>query len=151
MVVSLWSENSRTWIDELSFRTKMKKSFIINIFIRREKEEIMIVFIYQTKNPLRLLQLKNFYHRSYLTHWHVADILQMNLHEIHPELVKQKTFNFCTRGAADEGQRRHEGVHVVSGGLGVVDISSCWLKLTTAMHDACRCWLRSHELHLFSV
>ena len=76
VVVSLWSENSRTWIDELSFRTKMKKLFIINIFIRREKEEIMIVFIYQTKNPLRLLQLKNFYPRSYLTltcGWHIAN------------------------------------------------------------------------------
>ena len=52
--------------------------------------------LYQTKNPLRLLQLKNFYHRSHLTRTHVSEILQMNLHEIHPELVKQKTFNICT-------------------------------------------------------
>ena len=51
--------------------------------------------LYQTKNPLPLLQLKTFT-TGHIWHWDVSEILQMNLHEIHPEFVKQKTFNICT-------------------------------------------------------
>ena len=51
--------------------------------------------LYQTKNSLRLLQLKNFYHRSHLTWtcvWNIANEPSWNTSRI----GETKTFNICT-------------------------------------------------------
>ena len=59
-----------------------------------EKYEIMIVYIRQ--RILYGCSSSKTFTTGHIWHGHVSEILQMNLHEIHPELVKQKTFNICT-------------------------------------------------------
>ena len=62
-----------------------------------EKYEIMIVYIRQRNQRILYgCPSSKTFTTGHIWHGHVSEILQMNLHEIHPELVKQKTFNICT-------------------------------------------------------